>query len=220
MKWTNALRFQKNSLNPIAASHNTTSSYTATQGFLEHLPCRRSLYYKGPILQTIIPFSFLVPPHMPLSVDTQGERNALRGSRYMVSQWCLKYKHRRSLPCQNAPYPKEGPHATQLPDGQGRVSWGTLYEYIKKEPISFGQFPIPPASLLGLNLNTCLSPSRKHMAHLKSFNWKNLSWQLLLKSWTGLRNSARLVRHLGECHYIQGPKGKREEMVLLQPSKG
>ena len=30
--------FQKNSLNPNAASHNNTSWYTSTDGFLEHSP--------------------------------------------------------------------------------------------------------------------------------------------------------------------------------------
>lgn len=28
-----------------------------------------------------------------------------------------------------------------------------------------------------------------------------------------------MVRHLEECHYIQGLKGKRGKMVLLQPHK-
>ena len=50
----NMLSLQKNSLKPNAASHNNTSWYTDTDGFLEHSPSRRSLYYKGSILQKII----------------------------------------------------------------------------------------------------------------------------------------------------------------------
>ena len=46
--------FKKNSLRLNEASHNTTSWYTDTDGFLEHSPSRGSLYYKGPILQKII----------------------------------------------------------------------------------------------------------------------------------------------------------------------
>ena len=55
MKWENALKEfkRKNSLKLNAASHNTTIWYTDTDGFLEHLPSRGSLYYKGPALQKI-----------------------------------------------------------------------------------------------------------------------------------------------------------------------
>ena len=42
-----------------AASHNNASQYTDTDGFLEHLPNRGSLYYKGSTLQKIIPGIFL-----------------------------------------------------------------------------------------------------------------------------------------------------------------
>ena len=46
---------QKNSLQPKSASHNNTSWYTDTDGFLELSPSGGSLYYKGPMLQKIIP---------------------------------------------------------------------------------------------------------------------------------------------------------------------
>ena len=46
--------FKKNSLKSNAASHNTTSWYSDTDGFLEHSPSKGSLYYKGPTLQKII----------------------------------------------------------------------------------------------------------------------------------------------------------------------
>ena len=45
----------------MAASHNNASWYTDTDGFLEHLPCGGSLYYKGPALQKLIPVLFWVP---------------------------------------------------------------------------------------------------------------------------------------------------------------
>ena len=48
--------FKKNSLTPNAASHNTTSWCTDTDGLPEHSPSRVSLYYKGPVLQNIILF--------------------------------------------------------------------------------------------------------------------------------------------------------------------
>ena len=56
--------FKKNSLEPNSASHNTTSWYTDTDGFLEHSPSRGSLSYKGPALQKIIPVFWGVPPWM------------------------------------------------------------------------------------------------------------------------------------------------------------
>ena len=39
---------QENTLELNTASHNNTSWYTDTDGFLEHSPSRGSLYYKGP----------------------------------------------------------------------------------------------------------------------------------------------------------------------------
>ena len=62
MKWANTLNFQKNSRKPNAASHNNTSWYTDTDGFLEHSLCKGSLYYKGPALQKRIPFFGGSPP--------------------------------------------------------------------------------------------------------------------------------------------------------------
>ena len=47
--------FKKNSLNLNIASHNASWS-TDADGFREHAPSRRSLYYKGPGLQKIILF--------------------------------------------------------------------------------------------------------------------------------------------------------------------
>ena len=62
MKWANALKvLKKNSLKPNAASHNNASWCTDTDGFLEHSPSGGRLYYKGPILQKIIPV-FWHPP--------------------------------------------------------------------------------------------------------------------------------------------------------------
>ena len=55
-KRANVLSLQKSSLKLSAASHNTTNWYTDTDGFLGHLPCWGSLYYKGPALQKIILF--------------------------------------------------------------------------------------------------------------------------------------------------------------------
>ena len=43
--------FKKNSLKPNGASHNNASWYTATGGFLEHLPSGENLDYKGPAPQ-------------------------------------------------------------------------------------------------------------------------------------------------------------------------
>ena len=55
MKWVKLLKeSSKNSLKLNAGSHNTTSWYTDTDGFLEHSPSRGSLYYKGLALQEII----------------------------------------------------------------------------------------------------------------------------------------------------------------------
>ena len=47
---------QKNALKPNAASHNNTSWYMDTDGFLEHSPSGGSLCYKGPALRKIILF--------------------------------------------------------------------------------------------------------------------------------------------------------------------
>ena len=49
------------SLKLNAASHNNASWYTDLDGFLEHSPSQGSLYYKGFILQKIIP-GFWGPP--------------------------------------------------------------------------------------------------------------------------------------------------------------
>ena len=58
MRWANTFRvFEKSSLKLNAASHNSASWHTDTDGLLEHSPSRGSLYYKGPTLQKIIPFS-------------------------------------------------------------------------------------------------------------------------------------------------------------------
>ena len=65
-KWANALKeSSKNSLKPKAVSHNSTSWYTDTDGFLEHSPRGRSLYYKEPDLQKIIPLGFWVFFYLP-----------------------------------------------------------------------------------------------------------------------------------------------------------
>ena len=53
MKWAKALKEKKNSLKPIAASHNA-SWYTDTDGFLEYSGSRESLYYEEPALQKMI----------------------------------------------------------------------------------------------------------------------------------------------------------------------
>ena len=57
---------QKNSLKLNTASHNNTSWYTDTDGFLEHSPSQGSLYYKAPSIQKIILgcFLFLVFPRI------------------------------------------------------------------------------------------------------------------------------------------------------------
>ena len=60
---------QKNPLKPNAASHNTTSWYTDTDGFLEHSSRGGSLYYKGPALQKII-LSFGGSPLVDMIVIT------------------------------------------------------------------------------------------------------------------------------------------------------
>ena len=52
---------QKNSLKQNAASHNNASWYTDTDGFLEHSPSGRSLYYHDPSLKIILVI-FLDPP--------------------------------------------------------------------------------------------------------------------------------------------------------------
>ena len=52
---------QKYSLKLNTAAHNTASWSTDTDGYLEHLPSRGSLYYKGPALQKII-LGSLGPP--------------------------------------------------------------------------------------------------------------------------------------------------------------
>ena len=63
MKGANALKvFKKISLKPHMASHNTTSCYSDTDGFLAHSPGRGSLYYKGPTFQkTIMGFGGVAP---------------------------------------------------------------------------------------------------------------------------------------------------------------
>ena len=60
--------FKKNSLKPNTASHNSTSGYTDTDGFLEPSPRGGSLYYKGPALQKIIHFGGIPPCPMVLLV--------------------------------------------------------------------------------------------------------------------------------------------------------
>ena len=50
---------QKNSLKSNAASHNTTTWYTDTDGFLKYSSKEGSLYYKVPFLQKMIPVFFL-----------------------------------------------------------------------------------------------------------------------------------------------------------------
>ena len=49
MKWAKALKeaSKKHTAKPSTASHNTTSWYTDTDGFLEHSSSRGSLPYKG-----------------------------------------------------------------------------------------------------------------------------------------------------------------------------
>ena len=62
--------FQKNSLNPNAASHNNANWHTDTDGFLQHSPRWGSLYYKGPTLQKIIPFSEIYTKlYLPLDIQ-------------------------------------------------------------------------------------------------------------------------------------------------------
>ena len=63
MEWANALKEspKKCSLKSNAASHNTTSWYTDTDGLLEYSPSRGSLCYKGPAHQKLIP-GVLSPP--------------------------------------------------------------------------------------------------------------------------------------------------------------
>ena len=55
---------QKELTKPNAASHNTTSRYTDTDGFLEHSPSGESPYNKGPTLQKIILGFGEFPPHI------------------------------------------------------------------------------------------------------------------------------------------------------------
>ena len=57
VKWANALKesSKKKSLKLNAASPNKASWYTDTDACLEYSPSGGSLYYKGPILQKIIP---------------------------------------------------------------------------------------------------------------------------------------------------------------------
>ena len=61
MKWAKHWESSKNSLKLNAASHNNTSWYTDTDGFLEHSPSGWSLYNKGPSLQKIIPVFWVSP---------------------------------------------------------------------------------------------------------------------------------------------------------------
>ena len=58
--------FKKMKLN--ATSHNTTSWYTDTDGFLEHSPSGGILCYKGPALQKILPVVFWVPLCIPYKI--------------------------------------------------------------------------------------------------------------------------------------------------------
>ena len=59
---------KNSSLKLNSASHNNTSWYTDTDGFLEHSPRRGGLYYKGLILQKIIP-GFLGSPLIWLEAE-------------------------------------------------------------------------------------------------------------------------------------------------------
>ena len=69
MKWANTGKsLQKNSLKPDTASHNSACWCTDTDGFLEHSPSGRSLYYNGPTLQKII-LGFWGGPPLVLSID-------------------------------------------------------------------------------------------------------------------------------------------------------
>ena len=88
MKWANTLKksSKKNSWKPNAASHNSTSWYTDTDGFLEHSPSRESLYYRGPTLQKIIldfwsPISYI---YTYTNVDTHTYRKCHRNDETMV----------------------------------------------------------------------------------------------------------------------------------------
>ena len=104
---------KKNSLKPNTASHNTTSWYTDTDGFLEHSPSRGSLYYKGCALQNII-LGFLGPPSYNLLhsllicfqlhfknvknrnrlTDTENKLMAARGRR--MGGWVEKVKQNKN----------------------------------------------------------------------------------------------------------------------------
>ena len=59
MKWANMLTEPSKK---FTASHNNTSWYTDTDGFLEHSSSGGNLYYKGLTLQKIIPDSLGSPP--------------------------------------------------------------------------------------------------------------------------------------------------------------
>ena len=72
MKWANALRLQKNSLKPNAASHNNASWCTDTDGSPEHSPSGGSLFYKGPALQKTILF-FLRGPWLSGGNGSEGQ---------------------------------------------------------------------------------------------------------------------------------------------------
>ena len=61
-------RVEQDSLKLKAASHNNTSWYTDTDGFLEHLPSKGSLHYKEPMLQKIILLFGDPPSHFNLIV--------------------------------------------------------------------------------------------------------------------------------------------------------
>ena len=70
MKWANALKeSSKKFTEAESASHNNASSYTDTDGFLEHSPSKESLYYKGSALQKII---LGAPPHILVSGVANG----------------------------------------------------------------------------------------------------------------------------------------------------
>ena len=76
MKWSPVLKeSSQKSLKLNAASHNNSSWYTDTDGFLELPSSGGSLYYKGPALQKVILFWGKVPPkrhdpHSPPSLFT------------------------------------------------------------------------------------------------------------------------------------------------------
>ena len=75
MKWANGLSLQKNSLKLNTASHNNTSWYIDTDGFLEHSPTRGSLSYKRSSLQKII-LGFLGGPPLYISKNYNNKKDS------------------------------------------------------------------------------------------------------------------------------------------------